>query len=197
MNRLWLDPGKMRTIVGKTLWAALEGDYGRTLLIDMYNNSDIEFSLLAGSNIAAKQRMMQAAPLEMQMYMAPAVQTGLAAAQLKVNWVEMSRRIEESTGWKSQDDIIIPQTPDDQQRAQAANPKVIDAQSTRARLQQMHGNKSAEMAQDHQQKLQQIDAQGMANAGEVALEKSTERAMEREETPELTQGIQAIGEGNA
>jgi hypothetical protein len=133
----------------------------------------------------------------MQMYMAPAVQTGLAAAQLKVNWVEMSRRIEESTGWKSQDDIIIPQTPDDQQRAQAANPKVIDAQSTRARLQQMHGNKSAEMAQDHQQKLQQIDAQGMANAGEVALEKSTERAMEREETPELTQGIQAIGEGNA
>ena len=79
----------------------------------------------------------------------------------------------------------------------ASNPKVIDAQSTRARLQQMHGNKMAESAQDHQQKLQQIDAQGMANAGEVALEKSTERAMEREETPELTQGLQSLGEGNA
>jgi hypothetical protein len=197
MNRLWLDPAKMRSIVGKTFWQALEGDHGGTLLIDMYNNSDIEFSLLAGSNIAAKQRMMQAAPLEMQMYMAPAVQSGLAAAGLKVNWVEMSRRIEESTGWKSQDDVIIPQTDDDKQKAMASNPKVIDAQSTRARLQQMHGNKMAESAQDHQQKLQQIDAQGMANAGEVALEKSTERAMEREETPELTQGIQAIGEGNA
>ena len=197
MNRLWLDPAKMRSIVGKTFWQALEGDHGGTLLIDMYNNSDIEFSLLAGSNIAAKQRMMQAAPLEMQMYMAPAVQSGLAAAGLKVNWVEMSRRIEESTGWKSQDDVIIPQTDDDKQKAMASNPKVIDAQSTRARLQQMHGNKMAESAQDHQQKLQQIDAQGMANAGEVALEKSTERAMEREETPELTQGLQALGEGNA
>lgn len=196
MNRLWLDPKVMRAVVGKTLWKSLESDYGRALLIDMYNNEDIEFALLAGSNIAAKQRMMQAAPLEMQMYMAPAVQSGLAAAQLKVNWVEMSRRIEESTGWKSQDDIIIPQTPDDIQRAQASNPKMVDAQSTRARLSQMHGNKMAEKQQDHQNKLEQIDAQGLANAGEVALTKSTERAMEREETPELLQGVQAIG-GNA
>lgn len=191
MSRLWLDPAKMRAVVGKTLWTTLEGTYGGALLVDMYNNSDIQFSLLAGSNIAAKQRMMQAAPLEMQMYMAPAVQQGLAAAGLKVNWVEISRRVEQASGWNSQDDVIIEQTADDKQRAQASNPKVMDAQSTRARLQQMHQNKSDEMAQDHTQKLQQIDAQGMANAGEDALEKSTERAMEREETPELTQGLLA------
>jgi hypothetical protein len=114
---------------------------------------------------------------------------------LKVNWVEMSRRIEESTGWKSQDDIIIPQTPDDIQRAQASNPKMIDAQSTRARLAQMHGNKMQEMQLGQDHKLQQIDAQGLANAGETALTKSTERAMEREETPELLQGVEAIGGG--
>jgi hypothetical protein len=195
MDRLWLDPSVMRKVVGKSLWQALENDYGRALLIDMYNNEDIEFALLAGSNIAAKQRMMQAAPLEMQMYMAPAVQSGLAAAQLKVNWVEMSRRIEESTGWKSQDDVIIPMNQDDIQRAQASNPKVVDAQATRGRLAQMHGNKMAEADQANQHKLQQIDAQGLANAGEVALTKSTERAMEREETPELLQGVEAEGQG--
>lgn len=195
MDRLWLDPAIMRKIVGKTFWQSMESDYGRALLIDMYNNEDIEFALLAGSNIAAKQRMMQAAPLEMQMYMAPAVQQGLAAAELKVNWVEMSRRIEESTGWKSQDDIIIPMTPQDKQRAQASNPKMIDAQSTRARLAQMHGNKMAEMNLGQSHKLQQIDAQGLANAGETALTKSTERAMEREETPELLQGVESIGGG--
>lgn len=195
MDRLWLDPAIMRKIVGKSLWQAMESDYGRALLIDMYNNEDIEFALLAGSNIAAKQRMMQAAPLEMQMYMAPAVQSGLAAAQLKVNWVEMSRRVEESTGWKSQDDVIIPMTNDDKQRAMAANPKVIDAQSTRARLAQMHGNKMQEMQLGQDHKLQQIDAQGLANSGETILTKSTERAMEREETPEIMQGVQALGEG--
>jgi hypothetical protein len=193
MDRLWLDPADMRKIVGKTLWQSMESEYGILYLQDMCNHDDIELTLLAGSNIAAKQRMQQALPLEMQMYMAPAVQQGLGAAEMKVNWLELSRRMEEATGWKSQDDIIIPMTDQDKQRAAQTNPAMINAQTTRARLQQMHGNKMAEMQAGHQQKLEQIDAQGMANAGEVVATKSIERAMEREETPELSQGVQALG----
>lgn len=195
MDRLWMEPDTMRKIVGLTLWQSLMRDHGRTFLADMCNTDDIEFALLAGSNLAAKQRMMQAWPLEMQMYMAPAVQSGLAAAGLKVNWVELSRRGEEAVGWKSYDDIIVPMTDDDKQRQQQQNPAMVNAQATRARLQQMHQNNMQLEDKKHQNKIQQIDAQGMANAGEVIATKSVERALEREETPEIFQGVQGLGGG--
>lgn len=195
MDRMWLDPAIMRKLVGKSLWTAMEQQHDGDLLLDMCNNEDLELTLLAGSNIAARQRMAQALPLEMQMYMAPAAQAGLAAAQLKVNWVELSRRMEESTGWKSQDDIIVPMSPQDQQRAAASNPKLIDAQSTRARLEQMHQNKTAQADQANQHKLEQIDAKGLADTGKDVLTKSLERAQVREEEPQIATALSSLGGG--
>jgi hypothetical protein len=166
------------------------------LLLDMCNNEDLELTLLAGSNIAARQRMAQALPLEMQLYMAPAVQQGLTAAKLKVNWVEMSRRSEEATGWKSQEDVIIPMTPQDQQQAMASNPKIIDAKATRDRLEQMHQNKTAEAEQGHQHKVEQIDAKGLADTGKDVLTKSLERAQVREEEPQFAAALSSLGGGS-
>lgn len=193
MDRMWLDPKVMRKIVGNTLWRAMEQQYDGDLLVDMCNNEDIEFTLLAGSNIAAKQKMAQALPLLSQILMQPAVQQGLGEAGLKVNWVELGLRWEMSTGWKSPQDIFIALTPQDQQRKMAANPAIINAQATRARLAQIAQQDSAQSAQDHQQRMQEIDAKGLAQAGGDIVTRSIERGLEREETPEVVQGFGALG----
>ena len=193
MDRMWLDPGVMRKIVGKTLWAAMESEYGSPLAVDMCNNDDIEFTLLAGSNIAAKQKMGQSLPLLGQTLEAPAVQQGLAAAGKKVNWVEYTRRFEEVAGWDSQEDIIMDLTDDDKQRAMASNPKVLDAQATRQRLEQMHGHKMQQIQAEGSNKLDQIEAKGMADLGVQIADKAVERAAVREETPGIVEGFQSLG----
>ena len=186
MDRLWLDPSKMRQLVGKNRWAAMEQDHQGDLLVDMYNEADMEFKMLAGSNLQAKDKMGAQLALLGEMVQTPAFQQGIAQDQKKVNWLELGRRFEESSGWDSEEDLFIDMNQQDIQRQQAPPSKVqADLMSTKARLAQMHGNKSAEMAQDHQQKMQQIDQQGMANTGEVILTKSVERAAEKAETPEL------------
>jgi hypothetical protein len=193
MDRMWLDPAVMRKIVGKTLWQNMEDEHGAAVLTDMCNNDDIEFTLLAGSNIAAKQKMGQALPLYGQVLEAPAVQQGLASAGMKVNWVEYSRRWEETSGWDSPEDMFIPLTDEDKQRAMATNPKVLDAQATRARLEQMHGHKMQQIQTEGQQKLQQIEAKGQADAGAEIATKAIERASVREEVPGIAAGFQALG----
>lgn len=193
MDRLWLDPAIMRKICGRTLWQAMEQDHEGDLLVDMCNNSDLEFNLLAGSNLAAKQKMAQSLPVYGEMMQAAAVTQGLADANMKFNWVEFSRRWEEVTGWDSPEDMFIPLTPQEKQQKAAANPKVIDAKATQSRLAQMHGNKMQENEQLNQHKLQQIDAQATASTGQDVLTRSFERSMEREETPQLVAGLQGLG----
>jgi hypothetical protein len=193
MDRMWLDPAVMRKIVGKTLWAAMEQEHGGDLLVDMCNNDDIEFKLLAGSNIAAKQKMGQSLPLLGQTFEAPAMQAGLAAQGKKFNYLEYARRWEVASGYNSLDDLIIDQTDEDKQRAMQSNPKVLDMKATQARLAQMHSNDKDLEAQKHQQKLEQIDAQGQADAGQVIATKSLERGLEREETPGIQAGFQDLG----
>lgn len=186
MDRRFLDPKLMRRLVGKTLWESLENDHDGDLLVDMCNSSDIEFTMQAGTNLAARRAMGAALPLEMQMYMAPAVQSGLSSARKKVNWVELSRRMEQSTGWKSQDDIIVDMTDEDVQREAANNPEVIKAQNTSQRIAQLHRQNKDLSSQDHEQRLKEIDAKGLAGAGEEIITRALERQAQKSEMAEIS-----------
>lgn len=185
MDRRFLPPNLMRQIVGKTLWASLEADHGGDLLVDMCNSADIKFTMSAGISIAARAKMAASLPLEMQMYMAPAVQQGLSSAKQKVNWLELSRRMEQATGWKSQDDVIIPMTQDDIKQQIMMNPEIIKARATQSRIAQLHQQDKDLSAQQHEQKLKEIDAKGLAGAGETIVTRSIERAAEREEMGQI------------
>lgn len=185
MDRQWLPPTKIRTLVGKTLWRDMQIKHPGDLLLDMTNNSDMELKVVAGTNIAAREKMGASLPLEGQIYMSPAVQAGLAAAGLKVNWVEYSRRMEQSSGWDSQDDIIIPQTDQDKQSAMQSNPKVLDMKATQARLAQMHDNASKLSSQEHGQKMEQSSSAALDGASQVILTKSLEREQEKNEISQL------------
>lgn len=195
MDRLWLEPSVMRQLVGKSLWMALESDFaavGGDLTLSMNNNADIEFKMLAGSNLAAKAKMAQALPLQGQIFMSPAVTSGLASMNKKVDWLEYSRRVEKSTGYDAQDDIIIDMTDQDKQAAMQNNPKVLDMKATQARLQQMGQNAKDLSAQEHQQKMEANSSSSLDDASQTILVKSLERQQEKNEAPELAGGL---GEG--
>lgn len=185
MDRLWLEPSQIRKIVGQTLWDAMEADHDGDLLVDMCNNADIEFTMLAGSSLSARRAMAQMLPLEMQLYMAPATQQGLQSSGYKVNWLELARRVEQATGWRSQDDVIVPITPQDVQRQMMSNPEVVKGQLTQQRISQLHQQKSQLSAQEHEQKLKEIDAKGLASAGQDIITRAIERAATRDEIPEI------------
>lgn len=187
MDREMLDPADLRKMVGKTLWKSLEADHSGDLLLDMFNDSnDLELKTWAGANLTAKKNLAASLPLEMQMYQAPAVQQGLADAGYKVNWVELSRRMEQVTGWKSPDDIIVPMTPQDLQRKMATSPIAVKGQLDQQRIAQLQRGKAELSAQEHQQRLAEQDSKGMAGAGQEIITRAIERAAQREEIPQIS-----------
>jgi len=193
MDRERLDPATMRKIVGANLFKSLDAEYSGDLLLDMCNNADIEFSMLAGTNMAAKSKMGQMLPLQMQFYMQPGIAQGLADDGLKINWTEMARRAEEVSGWKSQEDIIIPLTQKDIQRRMAMNPEVVKGGLTQKRLAQLHQQNMQVQGLKGQQKLQEIDAKGLAGSGQEIITRAIERQAQKEEMPELA-GVFGGGE---
>lgn len=186
MNRQRMDLELMRKVIGNELWAVLELSHQGDYFVDMRNATDIQVSVLASSNLAARQKMAASLPILTEMFMQPAFQQALASDNKKVNWIEMGRRMEQVSEWDSDENIFIPLTPQDKQQAAAQNPEVLKAQSTKARLEQMHKQKMELADQANQHKLQQIQNQGLANAGQEVLVKSIERAQVREEENQVS-----------
>ncbi len=177
MDRELLEPDLLRKIVGKTLWEDLEKSHGGDLLVEMCNGAaDIELSMQAGTSMGARRAMAAALPLEMQMYMAPAVQSGLADAGLKVNWVELSRRMEQASGWKSQDDVIVPISDEEKQARIMSDPEIVKGKVTAERIAQLHQQNKDLASQEHGQRLAEIDAKGLAGAGKDVITRALERA---------------------
>lgn len=193
MDREYMPPKMMRKIIGETLWESMEQDHDGDLLLDVCKGAyDVQFVMLAGSSLAAKQKMSLALPLEMQMHATPAMQQGLADAGYKTNWLELARRMEQSTGWKSIDDTVIPLTDQDKQQRAAQNPEVIKGQQTQERLAALHKNNMEMQTLKNKHAIQQTDAKGMAGAGEQILVRTIERAAEREEMPEIAGNLVGV-----
>jgi hypothetical protein len=155
----------------------------------MTNNTDIEFKMLASSNLAARAKMAQTLPLLGQILMQPAVQSGLSSMGKKTDWLEYSYRMEKSTGWDAQDDLIVDQTDQDKQQAMQSNPKMLDMKATQARLAQMHDSASKLSAQEHGQDMEKNSSSALDDASQTILVKSLERQQEKNEAPELAGGL--------
>ena len=186
MDRQRMDAKLMRQVIGPDLWQALEISHQGDYLVDMCNVFDLQVSVLASSNLNARAKMAASLPVELEMFMQPAFQQGLNDAGYKVNWLEVARRQEQTTGWEGAEDIFIPLTDQDKQAKAASNPEVLKAQSTQQRLKQMAEDKSNLSAQDHQQKMEQEQNKGLVNAGTDVLVKSIERAQVKDEQPQIS-----------
>ena len=189
MDRQRMDAKLMRQVVGEQLWQALEMDHQGDYLEDMCNIYDLQVSVLASSNLSSRAKMAASLPILAEMFMQPAFQSALSAGGMKVNWIEMGRRMEQTSGWDSPAEIFIPLTLADKQAAATSNPEVLKAQSTKARLDQMQQHKLQLQAAGHQQKMEQDQNKGLTEAGSQVLVKTLERAQVREETPEVSGGL--------
>ena len=191
MGRQRLDAKVMRQVIGADLWQALEMTHQGDYLEDMCNIVDLQVSVLASSNLNARAKMAASLPTEMEMFMQPAFQQGLTDAGYKVNWLEVARRMEQTTGWESAEDIFIPLTDQDKQAKAASNPEVLKANATKQRLDQMHGQKMELQSAASEQKMQQDQNKGLVNAGQDVLVKSLERAQVHEEQPQFSGSLGA------
>lgn len=189
MNRQRMEPKLMRTVIGDELWQALEMSHQGDYLVDMCNTYDLQVSVLASSNLSARAKMAASLPILAEMFMQPAFQQALSAGGMKVNWLEMGRRMEQTSGWDGAAEIFIPLTPADKQAAAASNPEVLKAQATKSRLDQIQQHKLQLAEQANQHKLAQINSKGLNDAGEQVLVKSLERAQVREEQPQISGGL--------
>lgn len=186
MSRQRIDAKMMRQVIGADLWQALEMSHQGDYLADMCNVMDLQVSILASSNLAARAKMAASLPEELEMFMQPAFQSGLQDAGFKVNWLEVARRMEQTTGWESSEDLFIPLTQQDKAAKAAQNPEVLKAQATQQRLQQMAGDKKDLSAQEHGQKMEQIQGKSLADAGADVLVKSLERAQVHSQQGQLS-----------
>lgn len=126
---------------------AYEGD-----ILEIYNGTfNIEVS--PATKLAAKRAMAQLLPMLMQFFQSEPVQNALMAQNKKVDFVELAEQAMSLTGWPS-DDIIVDATPQEVQQYLQTQPGVVAAQQ-----------QGANMAQAHQNMLEQIEAKGQANAG--------------------------------
>lgn len=185
MDRMWLEPSDLRKMVGQQFWNDMEAEHDGDLLVDMCNEADMQLKMVAGSSLSARRAMAQMLPLEMQLLSQPGTQAGLADANMKVNWLELGRRAEQTTGWKSPEDLFIPMTQQDIQRRMSTSPDVVKAQATMQRIGQLHKQNMQLSQQEHQQRLEEIDAKGLAGAGQDILTRAIERSATRDEIPEI------------
>lgn len=186
MNRRLMDLEQVRNLIGQQLFQALESSHQGDLLVDMCNDYDLQVSILASSNLAAREKMGSSLPILSEMFMQPAFNQALQQANLKVNWIEMGRRMEQVSGWDTPQAIFVPMTNQEKQAIASSNPELLKAQSTKARLDQMQSHKLELAEQANQHKLQQIQNKGLADAGEQVLVRSIERAQVREEEPQIS-----------
>lgn len=189
MNRQRLPLTMARALTGTSQWAQYEEALGGEFLWSFRNSADLEVEPLAGSDMGAKRALGQTLPIEIQLFSSPAVQESLQAAGKTVNWLEMMRRLEQVTGWKSLQSILTDVTPQQQQQRVASNPEFIKAQATKQRVAQIHQQKMQQISAQNEAKIQQIDAQGVAKAAQYILTKAMERAYTAPETQQFREGL--------
>jgi hypothetical protein len=110
-------------------------------------NARMIFSIGAAAKLQARRSMAQAIPIMLSYLQSPSVQDALALEGKKVDNNEIIKMIWEVSDWRNQTSIIVPMTPEDKQRWQAAqgmNKQTVDFQN-KAKLQQMQANNKANL----------------------------------------------------
>ena len=110
-------------------------------------NARMIFSIGAGAKLQARRSMAQSIPIMLSYLQSPAVQEALALEGKKVDQNEIIKMIWEVSDWRNQTSIIVPMTPQDQQRwaaAQQMNKQQVDFQN-KSKLQQQQADNKANL----------------------------------------------------
>jgi hypothetical protein len=112
------------------------------LVVDFQDFMDakVKFDTLAGTRLAAKNKMAQALPFLLEVFGNQALVQQLSETGWKVNAMELINMVLEMSEWKNKRDLVIPMTDQEKQMMQSSNPAAVKAQADAAQLQQKHQN---------------------------------------------------------
>jgi hypothetical protein len=184
LNRSLLPVTTMRYILGDELQHEFMKENGDVMMELL--NSKVKFTILAGAKMQARRNMAQALPIMIQFLTNEQTTQQLAIAGFRVDVAEIMRMMFEVSDWKNFNDVVVPMTPEDQQRHQQMNPA---AQAVAKQQQQMQAQ-SQMLDQKKNNQLEIVDAENIARAGREVLR----HALETSSTPEEILGTPG-GEG--
>lgn len=127
MDKQLLDMELLRDILDDEMLQAYEGDH-----VDILN-ARVTFDVLAASKMTARQRMAQALPMIMQSILTDPMHSMLTQQGKKVDVNELINMYFDVIGWRNKTALVTDMTPEDQQRAMATNPAVINANAAAQR----------------------------------------------------------------
>ncbi len=178
MNRQLLPVTTMTHILGTELEHAFMKQTG-DLTLELLN-AKVKFSVLAASKMQARRNMAQALPILVQFLTNQQTTEQLAVAGYRVDVVEVMRMFFEVSDWKNFNDVVVPMSPEDQQRHAAMNPGAQKA----AQMQQQMQAQSQLLDQKKNNQLEIVDSENIARAGREILR----HALETSATPEAITG---------
>lgn len=143
----------------------LSEEDGKTYIGDILGvyNGSCQVQVLSSTKLASRRAAIQMAPLLLQLVGQQPFHDSLTAQNKKFDYVEFVDQILDLTGWDS-GDLIVPASPQEVQQAMAmtmqksAGAEQAKAQSAQQLLQQQHQNK-----------MEEIDATGMERAGVLVV----------------------------
>jgi hypothetical protein len=131
-------------------------------------NARVKFQILAAAKLQARRAMAQALPIMVQFLTSEQTTQQLAAQGLKVRINQVLKMFFEVSDWKTFNDIVVPMTDEEMQRAQQNTPAAIAQTKAKAQAQQQD--------QQHQDKSELADQENIARAGRDVMRETIKRA---------------------
>jgi hypothetical protein len=118
------------------------GERSKDLVTDFgdFMTTNVKFETLAGTKLAARNRMAQALPFLLEVFGNQALIQQLSQVGYKVNVMELVKMVLDMSEWKNRADLVVPMTPQEMQNMMQQNPGAIKAQADAAALNQKHQN---------------------------------------------------------
>jgi hypothetical protein len=145
------------------------------LVVDFQNfmSAKVKFDTLAGTRLAAKNKMAQALPFLLEVFGNQALIQQLSQTGWKVNAMELVNMVLEMSEWKNKRDLVVMMTPQEQQAMQQQNPAAAKAQSDSALL---HQKQQGDIQLEDKKIAGRIAAQTIKQTHQATIESPLERA---------------------
>jgi hypothetical protein len=151
------------------------GQRTEDLVVDFgdFMSTSVKFDTLAGTRLAARNRMAQALPFLLEVFGNQALIQQMAEIGWKVNVMELVKMVLDMSEWKNQNDLVVQMTPQEMQAMAQQNPAAIKAQSAEMLLAQKHQN---DMQLEDKKISGRIAAQTVKSATGKLIESPLDRA---------------------
>jgi hypothetical protein len=118
------------------------GERTTDLIVDFgdFMKTNVKFETLAGTKLAARNRMAQALPFLLEVFGNQALVQQMSQVGYKVNVMELVKMVLDMSEWKNRADLVVPMTDQEKATMMQQNPAAIKAQTTAQELQLKHQN---------------------------------------------------------